>query len=114
MASSTSIAGTRGRPSSARVRASSNPATQGLPDIMRMPSSMNEKPRPMTTPRSAERGTQLANCLPRPVTARTIHNSPVVSAAPTTVAALRPAASMVWLTAAAPMAFIGCTGNGVR
>ena len=75
---------------------------------------MKENPKPMTTPRSAERGTQAAALLPSPVTASAIHKSPVVSAAPTTTAAPRPAASVAWLTAVAPMAFIGCTGNGVR
>ena len=75
---------------------------------------MKEKPSPMTTPRSAERGTHFAARLPSPVSARTIHNRPVVSAAPTTAAAPTPAANVAWLTAAAPIAFIGCTGNGVR
>lgn len=68
---------------------------------------MNAKPNPMTTPSNAGRGTQFASRPASPVTASKIHMSPVVSAAPITAADPNPAASEAWLTAAAPIAFIG-------
>jgi len=97
------MAGTRGRLSSTKASASSAVASQGLPDIMRIPSSTKVNPSPMTTPSSAGRGTQAAARRAIPVAVSTIQSNPVVSAAPTTVPAPSPAARADWLTAATPI-----------
>jgi len=99
---------TRGRPSNSSVSASSSPR----PGLVTYAYALEHerKTQPMTRP-----GAPSANPACRPParpSARTSTGDPSSRRADTAAAPNH--ASMVWLTAAAPIAFIGCTGNGVR
>ena len=74
---------------------------------------MKLKPSPRITPSRAVFGTQWASRLASPVAASASQMRPVARPAPATIAGVTAATPAVWVTAAAPMAFIGCTGKGV-
>ncbi len=109
--SSTSITGSRDCASSATT---SMAAAVHMPsDIMRTPSSMKLKPRPRITPRSAGLGIHPAILRASPVAPSTSQITAVTSPDAASIAGVTttPAEDTA---AAAPTAFIGCTGKGVR
>ena len=95
--------------------ASNSGAASQIPvDIMRVPSSMNAMPRPRTIPRVTGRPTHRATRSAVPVRPSTSQITPVTSAATATAWGVTTAVCAAPVMAIAPMAFIGCTGNGVR
>ena len=104
---------TGNRDCASREAARSAAASQALPAIMRMPSSMRLNPRPSTTPSRAGRGIHSDRRLASPVAPRTSQMTAVTMPEPTTIAGVI-AAPAACVAAAAPMAFMGWTGNGVR
>ena len=94
-------------PWKASVSISNTPAMIGLLPIRRIPSPINENPSPITTPSKADLGIYVEIFLANPVTARSNQIAPVINDAATTTDAVNPAAILAWLTALAPMAFIG-------
>ncbi len=74
---------------------------------------MKLKPRPITTPSKAGRGIHSASPLREARGPRISQKAAVATPAPTTIAGVM-AAPAAWVAAAAPIAFIGWTGKGVR
>jgi hypothetical protein len=96
------------------VTSSSGTESHSPVAIMRVPSSMNARPRPSVMPRVIGRATHFATLSAAPVNPSASQMSPVASAATATASGVTTAVCAAPVTATAPMAFIGCTGNGVR
>ena len=81
--------------------------------IILMPCNMNPKPNPSTIPTTTDAGTSRATRAINPLKPSRSQITPVASAALYTAAGVTNAVCTAWIDATAPMAFMGCTGNGV-
>jgi len=112
-ASSANIAGTTRLRRNSSASAAASAAAAQPPCIMRAPWSMNPRPSPSTTPTTTARGTSLSTRASQPPAPASSQTQAVTSAAACTAGAPT-APCAAWIAATAPIAFIGCTGTGVR